>query len=80
MSERSIFVLAVVLVAFSDLLPSARQVEDMTHDVARAPAYTAHEVRSDLTSSPGISARFASRFHVRRRVRCLSGARSIRAP
>jgi hypothetical protein len=53
MSERSIFVLAVVLVAFSDLLPSARQVEDMTHDVARAPAYTAHEVRSDLTSFSG---------------------------
>ena len=50
MSGRSIFVLAVVLIAFSDLLPTARQVEDMTHDVARAPAYTVHEVRSDLAS------------------------------
>jgi hypothetical protein len=53
MSERSIFVLAVVLVVFNDLLPSARQVEDMTHDVARAPAYTVHEVRSDLASLSG---------------------------
>ena len=50
MSGRSIFVLAVVLVAFNDLLPSGRQIEDMTYDIARTPAYVAHEVGSDAAS------------------------------
>lgn len=53
MSERSIFVLAVVLVAFSDLLPSGRQVENVTSDVVRTPAYAAHEVGPDMASFLG---------------------------
>jgi hypothetical protein len=50
MSGRSIFVLAVVLVAFNDLLPSGRQIDDITYDVARTPAYVAHEVGFDAAS------------------------------
>ena len=50
MSGRSRFVLAVVLVAFNDLLPSGRQIEDMTYDIARTPAYVVHEVGFDAAS------------------------------
>ncbi|MGD1070969.1 MAG: hypothetical protein ABSB15_12580 [Bryobacteraceae bacterium] len=53
MSGSSIIVLSLVAIFFSDLLPDGKQVETVTHELRKAPTYTAGQIRPDLDSLYG---------------------------